>query len=213
MGVMAAALRSSLHAQASRAIPARERGARPGLSKSRFTAGLQCHRLLWWTVNEPAAPEMVASAELQALFDQGEKVGELARSYVPGGELIDLPYWETDRRIDATRAAIADGKSVIYEAGFRADGVFVSVDILHRTPRASGWTLTEVKSATKVKPHYISDAAVQTHVLREAGLAVRRTELMHLNRGCHHPDLSNFIAQGGREREESARFSRRCRVR
>ncbi len=78
---------------------------------------------------------MVASAELLAHFYPGEMVGELARSYAPGGEHIDLPYWETDRRIDATRAAIADGKSVIYEAGFRADGVFVSVDILHTAPR------------------------------------------------------------------------------
>ena len=27
------------------------------LSKSRFTAGLQCHRLLWWKVFEPNAPD------------------------------------------------------------------------------------------------------------------------------------------------------------
>jgi hypothetical protein len=52
-----------------------------------------------------------------------------------------------------------------------------------------------VKSTTKVKPHHISDAAVQTHVLRDAGLSVRRTELMHLNRDCRHPDLSNLFAR------------------
>ena len=167
----------------------------PHLSKTRFTSGLQCHRLLWWTVNEPTAPELETSAELEAVFDQGARVGELARTYIPGGELIDLPYSDMEGRVDATRAAIAAGERVIYEAAFRANGVFVSVDILHRTPRATGWTLTEVKSTTKVKTAHIPDAAVQTHVLRRVGLPVVRTELMHLNRACRHPDLSNLFTR------------------
>ena len=41
------------------------------LSKSRFTAGLQCHKQLWWKVHEPDAPELVASPAQQAVFDQG----------------------------------------------------------------------------------------------------------------------------------------------
>src|SRR5580692_8801352 len=76
------------------------------LSKTRFTSGLQCHRLLWWTVNEPAAPELKTSPELAAVCDQGARVGELARNYIPGGELIDLPYWDMEGRVDSTRAAI-----------------------------------------------------------------------------------------------------------
>src|SRR6202042_3470523 len=40
----------------------------PSLSKSRFTTGLQCHRLLWWTVNEPDAPELGTTPEQQAIF-------------------------------------------------------------------------------------------------------------------------------------------------
>jgi predicted RecB family nuclease len=144
-------------------------------------------------VNEPAAPELKTSPALAAVFDQGARVGDLARSYIPGGELIDLPYWDTEGRVAATRAAIAAGKRVIYEAAFRADGVFVSVDILHRTPRAPGWTLSEVKSTTKVKAPHIPDAALQTYVLRRVGLPVIRTELMHLIRACRHPDLSNLF--------------------
>jgi hypothetical protein len=167
----------------------------PHLSKTRFTSGLQCHRLLWWTVNEPTAPELETSPELAAVFDQGARVGDLARTYIPGGELIDLPYWDMEARIDATRAAIAAGERVIYEAAFCADGVFVSVDILHRTRGGTGWTLSEVKSTTKVKAPHIPDAAVQTHVLRRVGLPIVRTELMHLNRACRHPDLSNLFTR------------------
>ncbi len=174
---------------------ARKAGAAPSLSKSRFTTGLQCHRWLWWSVNEPDAPELVTTPDLQAIFDQGTQVGEVARLYVPGGQLIDLPYWEKEGRVVATRQAIEAGKRVIYEASFLADGVFVSVDILHRASKARGWTLSEVKSTTKVKPQHIPDAAVQTHVLRKVGLSVVRTELMHLNRECRHPDLSNLFTR------------------
>ena len=133
-------------------LSARDRVASPGLSKSRFIAGLQCHRLLWWKVNEPDAPELETPPGLQAIFEQGTQVGDLARSYVPGGELIDLPYWDRQGRVEATREAIAAGTRVLYEASFLADGVFVSVDILHRSPGARGWTVSEVKSTTKVKP-------------------------------------------------------------
>jgi len=36
------------------------------LSKSRFTAGWQCHRRLWWTAHEPGAPELVPDVPLEA---------------------------------------------------------------------------------------------------------------------------------------------------
>jgi hypothetical protein len=92
-----------------------------------------------------------------------------------------------------TRAAMDAGAPVIYEASFVGAGVFVSVDILERVP--GGWCLIEVKSATKVKPVYVADAACQTHVLREAGLDIRRVEVMHLNRKCTHPDLRDLFVR------------------
>lgn len=163
------------------------------LSKSKFCAGLQCHRRLWWEANEPDAPELVPSDELRATFDRGSRVGEVARTHVPGGTLIDVPYTEPNRRVEETRKVLARGAKVIYEAAFFEDGVFVAVDILSK--RRSGWTITEVKSTTKVKPEHIPDAAVQTHVARTAGLQVDRVELMHLDRECRFPDLSNLFAR------------------
>jgi hypothetical protein len=166
------------------------------LSKSKFTQGLGCHRALWWAVHEPDAPEREVSPELQAIFDQGTRVGDLARSRVPGGQLIDFPYTESEKRIAATRAAIAGGARVVYEAAFREDDVFVAVDILHRAPKGKrGWTLTEVKSTTKVKDVHVPDAAVQMHVLQRAGLPITRVEVMHLNRECRYPDLSNLFTR------------------
>src|ERR1035437_8681905 len=76
-----------------------------GLSKSRFISGLQCHKQLWWRVHEPASPELVPDAARQAVFDNGTRVGEVARGYVPGGVLIDLPHDEYDGKRETTQQA------------------------------------------------------------------------------------------------------------
>jgi hypothetical protein len=144
-------------------------------------------------VHEPDAPELVAGEDLQVIFERGHRVGELARTYVPGGVLIDLPYHEVERRVAATAKALADGAPAVYEASFLEDGVFVSVDILQR--RRDGFALVEVKSTLDVKDEHLHDVAIQLHVVRRAGLAVKRAEVMHLNRECHHPDLSNLFVR------------------
>ena len=161
------------------------------LSKSRVMAGLQCHKRLWWTVHEPTAPELEPDEALQALFDEGTHVGEVARTYVPGGTLIDLPYNAYDERVAATAAALQGGAPVIYEASFRASQVFVSVDILER--RRESTTVIEVKSTTRAKEQHLADVAVQAHVLRRSGIEASRLEIMHLNRACAYPDLSNLF--------------------
>jgi len=163
------------------------------LSKSRVLAGLQCHKRLWWTVHEPGAPELQPDDALQALFDDGTYVGRVARAHVPGGVLIDLPYNAYDERIARTEAALRRGTPVIYEASFRASEVFVSVDILERRPE--GARVIEVKSTTRVKEQHLPDVSVQAHVLNHSGVAAARLEIMHLNRACAYPDLSNLFAR------------------
>ncbi len=161
------------------------------LSKSRYQAGLQCKKLLWWQVHERASAD--GSAASGPLIERGNRVGEAAREFVPGGVLIDLPPYDVPGRVAATAEALAAGARVIYEASFLADGVFVSVDILER--KRVGFALVEVKATLDVKDHHINDVALQLHVLRGAGLPVKRVELMHLNRDCRHPDLSNLFVR------------------
>ena len=165
----------------------------PRLSKSRFIAGLQCHKLLWWKVHEPGAPELVTSPDLQARFEAGKRVGEAARAYVPGGELIGFRYYEVDRKIAATQTALGGATPALYEAALATDDAYAVVDILER--RARGFGLIEVKSTTDVKPEHIPDVGVQTYILRHSGIAVERAEVMHLNRECRYPDLSNLFVR------------------
>src|SRR2546421_3484211 len=173
-----------------------------GLSKSRVMAGLQCHKLLWWMVHEPTAPELELDDQAQSAMDRGSRVGEIARSYVPGGVAIDLPYNAYDERVAVTRQALNDGAPAVYEAAFRASGVFVAVDILKRDGRS--FRLIEVKSTASVKAHHIPDVAVQAHILRQNALDLVSTEVMHLNRECTYPDLSNLFVRSDVTQESRA---------
>jgi hypothetical protein len=172
------------------------------LSKSKFTTGLQCHKQLWWKAHEPKAPELVPDPMTLFRFQEGTRVGEEARSWFPGGELIDHPHFQAERRVAATREALDSGAPSVHEATFVEEGVYVAVDILERTD--DGFVLVEVKSSTRVRDHHITDAAVQTHVVEAAGIPVVRTELMHLNSLCRFPELGElFVRQdiSGRVRE------------
>src|SRR5438876_92077 len=163
------------------------------LSKSRYLAGLQCHKQLWWRVHEPDAPELVPDVALRNRFAQGAEVDQRARGYVPGGELIDLPFYEFDNKVAATRDAIRHDPPVLYQPWFLADETYAGVDILTRGPR--GYDVIEVKAANRLKPEHIPDVAVQVHVLRRSGLPVESAEVMHLNPECRHPDLSNLFVR------------------
>src|SRR5437773_1561167 len=92
----------------------------PRLTKSRFVTGHQCQKLLWWTEQEPQAPELVVGTVVQDRFDQGRHVTALARARFPDGMLIGNGPDKT--RIEATRFALDFATRVILEAAFVADG-------------------------------------------------------------------------------------------
>ncbi|HET8713792.1 MAG TPA: DUF2779 domain-containing protein [Gemmatimonadales bacterium] len=163
------------------------------LSKSKYVAGTQCHKLLWWTVHEPKAVELQPDKVLQDRFDQGAQVGALARERFPGGSLVDLPYYKTDERITLTQKYLNDGAPAIFEASFLADNTFVAVDVLKR--ENDGFRLIEVKSSSSQKEEQLPDAAIQMHVLKRNGVDVRHVEIMHLNKECRYPDLSNLFVR------------------
>lgn len=173
----------------------------PDLTKSSFVEGWRCPNRLWWYVHEPDAPERTPGEGDLLRMEQGQKVGELARSYVPGGTLIPRTP-DVGQRLERTRAAVMARARVIYNAAFRHDGVFVEADILAR--EGEHFTLIEVKSSTSVKEEHIPDVAIQVHTLRAAGVPVARAEVMHLNGKCRYPDLADlFVREDVTERVEA----------
>jgi predicted RecB family nuclease len=165
------------------------------LSKSRFVAGLQCHKQLWWRVHEPDAPELAPSPPVRHRMEQGLEVGRLAHQYVPGGELIDFPAYQPGAKATATRDALARAVSPIYEATFIADQAYAQVDVLEQRGPQHGFGIVEVKATNRVKEEHVSDVALQVHVARRAGLHVDRAEVMHLNPHCRYPELSDLFVR------------------
>ncbi len=100
----------------------------PGLSKSRFTAGLQCHKLLWLKAHEPRAKELEPDIVLQDRFDQGLQLEHLARERFPDGVAIEVDYRNRDLAVEATKAALGDDTTTLFNAWFLERYTFVAVD-------------------------------------------------------------------------------------
>jgi len=159
----------------------------PLLSKSRFTAGLQCLGRLYRTCYQRELATLPDAAQ-QARFDAGTRVGEIARELRPGGVLITEPAFRHDAAVTRTRSLIHGGSAdALYEAGFTEGGVRVRADILARS--SGGWEMIEVKSSTSVKDEHVPDAAVQLVTLEQAGVSIERVSVAHVNTG--------YVYQGG----------------
>ena len=164
-----------------------ERAVRP-LSKSRYLLGLRCQKLLW--LDEHKHDDTPPDIESLFRMSEGIAVGERARAMMGPGVLIK---WELSReeKIAETQRAIESDAALIFEATFEAGGAIVRTDILRRMP--DGFDLIEVKSSTSVKDEHVVEVAMQLWMLRAAGLTVPRAFVMHLNRECRFPDLSNLF--------------------
>jgi predicted RecB family nuclease len=156
------------------------------LSKSKCVAGIQCLKRLYFQVHHPELAEEAAEEEA-ARLEQGEEVGILAQSRLPGGTSVMAKA--LDEAIAATAALVSDQSvSTIYEGAFSHSGLVIRTDILQRDA-SNRWRLVEVKSSVEIKDYYVYDLALQHHVLSATGLQISSADLMYLNR--------NYTYDGG----------------
>jgi predicted RecB family nuclease len=156
------------------------------ISKSRFVAGCQCLKRLYWQVHEPDLGGVPDTAAV-AIMEQGREVGTLARQLFAGG--VEVPFGDPEEAIRITRELIANPEvPAIFEAAFEDGGVFVRVDILHRR-RDGRWRLIEVKSTADLKEQHLDDVAIQHRVVSRCGLDLASSCLAHVNR--------NYMFDGG----------------
>jgi len=151
---------------------------KPFLSKSQFIRGLQCHKSLWLFKNRPKLRAEPSEA-LQAVFNEGRKVGLLARELFPSGVEIVFEEGSLSQKTHETKDLIIKGVQTIYEATFSCDNVMAIVDILHKG--TDGWELYEVKSSTSLKDVHLNDISIQCAVLQGCSLTLSRVCLVHIN--------------------------------
>ena len=150
------------------------------ISKSKYLSGYQCHKKLYLEKNRPDLKPPVGDA-LQALFDQGHRIGLLAQQLYPHGkDATPEDRGSFGWSIQQTRDWLAMGEKVIYEATFSAMGGFAMLDILLQEGYDNIHAL-EVKSSTRVRDYHILDASLQYYVMAESGFAPKRFSIMHID--------------------------------
>ena len=154
------------------------------LSKSRYTKGVQCPKMLW--MDEHMRELFDESVMNEAVLKTGNEVGDLAMAYF--GDFVEIGFDRTNMQasIRETRRQLAAGTPVICEATFSYDGCLCMVDILKMA--SDGVDFVEVKSSTGISDIYYHDVAYQYWVLTHCGLRVKSASLMHLN--------SEYVRQG-----------------
>ncbi len=144
------------------------------LTKSRFLAGLQCHKRLWLEIHEPAEGVL----EQKVAFINGRAVDKIVQTLSPGLVI------SRDRGMPAaiaktTRAMRSGSASTLYQPAFRAGNLAAIADILRR--QRAGFHLVEVKASTSVKNLHILDAAFQTLVLRAGKIPIEQVFIGHVD--------------------------------
>ena len=123
-----------------------------GLSKSLYTRGLQCEKSLWL---KKYNPEVLTppDAQLQAVFETGNLVGDKACELFPEGKEVPYEGKNHAKNIELTQKLLSEGVKNIYEATFEYDGILVLIDIFHQKEDGS-FEIYEVKSQKESDDNY-----------------------------------------------------------
>ena len=152
------------------------------LSKSKYTLGVQCNKILWL---DKYLPEEREENSNSSVLDNGTLVGEYAKDLF--GFHIDINFSDNlNEMIKDTEKLLNINKIIITEASFVYDNNFCSVDILKKD--GNSFEIYEVKSSTEVKDIYIHDISYQVYILLNLGYNVQKASIVHIN--------SNYIRHG-----------------
>lgn len=152
------------------------------LSKSQYVKGCQCPKALWFSLNRGDLTPPVDPAK-QAIFDAGNVVGDWVKKYFPGGVEVTAPFYDAVAGAAATKAFIAAGHDVIFEATaiHAGDGTHARIDILRKVPGTDTWDMIEVKGSTGVKDYHQDDMSFQYRVFTGAGYRINQCFMMLIN--------------------------------
>ena len=151
-------------------------------------AGHQCEKRLWLEVYRPDLIEY--GSDVEQRFAVGENVNEVARAQYPDGVLVSYDHGAEGAVEDTQRLLLEQPGTPIFEATFKAQDILVRADILK--PCREGFELIEVKSSTSVKNHHREDCAVQTWVLKSAGIPIKAIYLCHIDKQFVYPGNGDY---------------------
>jgi len=147
------------------------------LSKSSFVRGNQCLKSLYLYKNFYNLKDRVSPQQLEK-FRRGTVFGKAAHKLFPGGlDLSPGSAFQREKNVEKTKKAIKNGKTIIYEASFLYNDVYVAADIV--VIENGKAEVYEVKSSATLSETFYLDAALQYYVISNAGLNVSDFYLVH----------------------------------
>ena len=168
----------------------------PNISKSKYTAGLQCLKRQYLQIYQP----QLNTQDTTHVMTEGTTVGAVARRMFPHGVLVDTDNRKFDEAVARTAELCSDPEVLaVFEAAFQYEHLRIRVDVLCRV--GEGWKIGivpdkeldylvgEVKSSTKVKPQHCDDISFQVYVLRKLGMTVVDSVIVILN--------ADYVYNGG----------------
>jgi hypothetical protein len=163
------------------------------LSKSKLLSFRQCPKRLWLELHRPELASV--SAASQAIFRTGHHVGDIARTlYDPDGigALIDLQAEGVGAALARTGRLLRERRP-IFEAGFAAGGALAFSDVLLPTGEDTlGWRMVEVKASGSVKDYQRDDVAIQSYIVRKAGVQLEAAALAHIDTSWTYPGEEDY---------------------
>ena len=134
------------------------------ITKTNFIEGMQCQRCFWFKYNN-YEDSSKNDPQIKQRLQDGEAVGQKVKDIFPKG--VDIPFFRDDykKMHDLTLSAIKNGPEVIFEGSFLLDGIFIRVDVMHKTP--NGWNIYEVKSSSSLKSEHKDDVGIQWFVINQ----------------------------------------------
>lgn len=146
------------------------------ISKSLYCNYVQCKKMIWLNKYRP---EEYIETKNEGVLQNGNEVGDLARSYFGTYSLVK--YNEVlINMIMETKEYMKKNKKIICEASFKFDNLFASIDILKVDE--DGVSIYEVKSSSELKEIYKDDASFQAYILKKLGYKVKSVNVMHINK-------------------------------
>src|SRR6267154_4948021 len=132
------------------------------ISKSKFAAGVQCLKRLYFQVHQPELATGSTEAT-ETVMEQGHQVGLVAQTAFLGGVLVAADHEHLDDAIRVTRELVGNAEvPAIFEATFEYGGVLVRTDVLERRSRTSH-RLIEVKFFFFFKQKTAYEIGIQKH--------------------------------------------------
>jgi hypothetical protein len=161
------------------------------LSKSKIMSARQCAKRAHLEVHRRDLAKY--STTTLAMFQLGHDVGDIAIAlYDDGsGTLVEYHGGGFARALAKTTELMSGiFRAPVFEATLQHEGVLVREDLL--LPDGDGWRVVEVKAATKVKPEYLEDCAIQAWVHMGAGYSLNSMHLAHIDNQFVYEGEGNY---------------------